>query len=68
MLIDINKYDCFIFDCDGVILDSNKIKTEAFFSLALPYGKGIAKLLVDYHTQNGGISRYLKINQPSRKL
>ena len=61
MLIDINKYDCFIFDCDGVILDSNKIKTEAFFLLALPYGKGIAKALVDYHTQNGGISRYLKI-------
>ena len=24
------KYDFFIFDCDGVILNSNSIKTEAF--------------------------------------
>jgi beta-phosphoglucomutase-like phosphatase (HAD superfamily) len=61
MLIDIKKYSCLIFDCDGVILDSNKIKTEAFYTLALPYGKNIADLLVDYHTHNGGISRYLKI-------
>ena len=61
MIIDFNKYNNFIFDCDGVILDSNQIKTEAFFLLALPFGKEAAKLLVNYHTQNGGISRHQKI-------
>ena len=26
----LNKYKSLIFDCDGVILNSNKIKTDAF--------------------------------------
>ena len=25
-----NQYDFAVFDCDGVILDSNEIKTQAF--------------------------------------
>ena len=61
MALDLKKYNTIIFDCDGVILDSNKTKTEAFYLLAQPYGKDVADLLVDYHTRNGGISRYLKI-------
>ena len=32
MTIDITQYDTIAFDCDGVILDSNKVKTEAFFN------------------------------------
>lgn len=53
-------YKTLIFDCDGVILDSNKVKTQAFFNAALPYGDTAAKALVRYHTANGGISRYRK--------
>lgn len=49
-----------VFDCDGVILDSNRVKTEAFRSAALPYGAAAAQALVDYHTARGGISRYEK--------
>lgn len=49
------------FDCDGVILNSNKIKTEAFYKIALEFGKQNAKKLVEYHIKNGGISRYKKI-------
>ncbi len=49
-----------MFDCDGVILDSNPVKTEAFYESALPYGGNAAKALVDYHIKNGGISRYEK--------
>ena len=29
-MIDIAKYDYFIFDCDGVILNSNALKSKAF--------------------------------------
>jgi phosphoglycolate phosphatase-like HAD superfamily hydrolase len=54
------KYKTLVFDCDGVILDSNKIKTEAFYQAALPYGEAAAQALVNYHVQNGGISRYRK--------
>lgn len=53
-------YKSFVFDCDGVILDSNRIKTSAFYKTALKLGEKPAKSLVDYHVSNGGISRYKK--------
>lgn len=56
----ITKYQTLVFDCDGVILNSNKVKTEAFFKAALPYGEAAAQQLVDYHVARGGISRYKK--------
>jgi phosphoglycolate phosphatase-like HAD superfamily hydrolase len=49
-----------IFDCDGVILDSNPVKTEAFRQVALPYGTEAAEALVRYHVEQGGVSRYRK--------
>lgn len=49
-----------VFDCDGVILNSNQVKTDAFYNAALPYGKVLAEQLVDYHVNHGGISRYTK--------
>lgn len=58
--IDIKKYKTLVFDCDGVILNSNKVKTEAFYQSALPYGEAAAQALVDYHVSHGGISRYKK--------
>lgn len=54
------KYSTLVFDCDGVLLNSNKIKTLAFYNTALPYGEEAALSLVDYHVHNGGISRYKK--------
>jgi phosphoglycolate phosphatase-like HAD superfamily hydrolase len=54
------SYQTFVFDCDGVILNSNKIKTEAFYQSTLAYGKLAAQALVEYHVANGGISRYKK--------
>ncbi len=51
-----------VFDCDGVILDSNAIKTRAFFQAALPYGVQAAQALVDWHIAHGGISRYAKFD------
>ncbi|ENM3723217.1 HAD family hydrolase [Vibrio cholerae] len=54
------KYQTLAFDCDGVVLNSNNVKTEAFFKAALPYGEAAAQQLVDYHVSRGGISRYKK--------
>lgn len=53
-------YRTLVFDCDGVVLNSNKVKTDAFYQAALPYGESAAKALVDYHVARGGISRYKK--------
>lgn len=55
------KYKSYVFDCDGVLLNSNKIKTQAFYSVGLPYGINAAKSLVNYHIMNGGVSRYKKL-------
>ena len=49
-----------VFDCDGVLLNSNKVKCEAMYRAALPYGADNAKRLVDYHAENGGIGREIK--------
>lgn len=56
----LNEYRTLVFDCDGVVLDSNKVKTMAFHAAALPYGKEAADALVEYHIANGGVSRYRK--------
>ncbi|MGE5418074.1 MAG: HAD family hydrolase [Acidobacteriota bacterium] len=55
-----DNYQTYIFDCDGVLLDSNNIKTEAFYEVALPYGKDKAEMLTEYHRREGGISRFEK--------
>lgn len=57
---ELDKYSSFIFDCDGVVLNSNKIKSDAFYEVAIKYNKKSANQLVAYHTKNGGISRYKK--------
>lgn len=56
----LSEYKTLVFDCDGVILNSNKIKTEAFYRVALAYGEPAAQELVRYHVENGGVSRYKK--------
>ena len=55
------NYSHLFFDCDGVILNSNKIKTDAFYKLALSFGELYAQKLLIHHLENGGISRYEKI-------
>ena len=50
-----------IFDFDGVILDSNEIKTNAFKELFKDVEKNKLDLIIDFHKNNMGISRYDKI-------
>ena len=54
------SYNALIFDCDGVVLKSNAFKTEAFRAVTLPFGESASSALVNFHTQNGGVSRYAK--------
>ena len=52
------NYENIIFDCDGVILDSNEIKTDAFVKLFEHYPKNKISQLINYHKKHGGVSRY----------
>ena len=60
-IMDINRYKTIIFDCDGVILNSNRIKTQAFKETLSNYKKELVDEFISYHESNGGISRYEKI-------
>jgi len=62
MKLQVTDYASLVFDCDGVILNSNRAKTDAFYQAALPYGEAAAQALVDYHVAKGGVSRYLKFS------
>lgn len=70
MNIDIKKYKTIVFDCDGVVLDSNVVKTEAYFRTAKNLGAtdAQAQALVDYHVRLGGISRYHKFEWYLREV
>lgn len=59
-MVDLGRYRSLVFDCDGVVLDSNRLKTEAFRRIALPWGTAAAEALVAYHTAHGGIARQVK--------
>lgn len=56
----LRQFASVVFDCDGVILDSNRLKAEAFFLAAEPYGRQEAQELVRFNAANGGISRVRK--------
>ena len=64
----LNYYNSILFDCDGVLLNSNNIKTEAFYLSALKYGDKVANKFKKYHLENGGKSRYEKFNYLLNKL
>jgi len=54
------KYKNIIFDFDGVLAESVHIKTQAFYSMYVRYGKEIANQVIIHHKENGGMSRYEK--------
>ena len=49
-----------VFDFDGVLADSVKVKTEAFAQLYEPYGPDIVSRVVSHHRDHGGMSRFEK--------
>ncbi|WP_419770607.1 MAG: HAD-IA family hydrolase [Candidatus Marinarcus sp.] len=50
-----------LFDFDGVILDSMPIRDFGFKEIFKDFDKDIVEKLLQYHRQNGGLSRYVKI-------
>ena len=55
--MNIFDYDSYFFDCDGVILDSNEVKTKAFRDTLNFYNSNYTQEFLDYHISNNGISR-----------
>lgn len=59
--INISSYKTFIFDCDGVILNTNFIKKNAFELIVNKfYGQSITKKFIKFNNKNLSKSRYEK--------
>lgn len=63
-----HRLQAIFFDFDGVIVDSNATKTEAFVTLFSDYDEDIVAEIVDYHRLHGGISRVEKIQYAHKHL
>lgn len=50
-----------LWDFDGVILDSMKIRDEGFYEIFKTHPLELVEKLMDFHHHNGGLSRYVKI-------
>ena len=62
------RLQALFFDFDGVIVDSNSTKTEAFMTLFSDYDEDIVAEIVAYHRLHGGISRVEKIQYAHKHL
>ena len=64
------EYKTLVFDCDGVVLNSNQLKIQAYYDVAIKFGanKTQAQALVDHHVKFGGISRYPKFEYFLREI
>jgi phosphoglycolate phosphatase-like HAD superfamily hydrolase len=56
----LKKYKAFIFDFDGVVVDSLGIKAEAFGLLFEDLGPEVMAKVKAHHLRNGGVTRYEK--------
>tara|TARA_Y100000766_G_C18879787_1_gene592789 strand:- start:795 stop:1448 length:654 start_codon:yes stop_codon:yes gene_type:complete len=63
-----NNLKTIIFDYDGIISESVKVKTEAFAEIYSPFGHDIVKKVIQHHEANGGVSRFDKFLYYHRKF
>ena len=63
-----SKIKLIIWDFDGVILLSNPVREKGFRVIFQSYPEELIEELLNYHRENGGLSRYVKIRYFYEKL
>ena len=63
MIKNLDQYDLIVFDCDGVLLDVNIKKCEAFGEAVKGYPQQTIKNFVNHCKNTFGISRYVKFKE-----
>jgi len=64
----LTNFEVIIWDFDGVIIDSDEIRTNSFKETFKEFGKRNVDKLIEYHKLNGGLSRYDKIDFFFKKI
>ncbi|TXC82193.1 HAD family hydrolase [Metabacillus litoralis] len=59
----LSQYDVIVFDCDGVLIDVNLLKCEAFGKAVAEYPSDIVTNFVDHCKNTFGVSRYVKFKE-----
>ena len=60
--------DAVFFDFDGVIVESNEVKIDAFRQLYAPYGEDVVTKVLDEHVRHEGVSRVVKLERFHREF
>lgn len=70
MTLDINPHDIGVifFDFDGVIVESNEVKIEAFRDIYAPYGEDVVARVLEEHVRQEGVSRVVKLERFHREF
>ena len=68
--LDLKKYKTIVFDCDGVVLNSNKTKVDAYYGVAKRMGgtDQQAQAFVHHHVTKGSFPRNGKIEYYLREI
>lgn len=56
----LKDYKVILWDFDGVIMESNSIRDIGFERVLSEYPSDLVDQLMEFHQQNGGLSRYVK--------
>jgi len=59
--MDIHGLEAIFWDFDGVLLDSTRVKSDAFQAMFAPYGETVVERVLQHHRKHGGISRVEKL-------
>ncbi|MGG3564214.1 HAD-IA family hydrolase [Neobacillus rhizosphaerae] len=59
----LSQYDIIIFDCDGVLIDVNLLKCEAFGMAVEGYPTEVVESFVNHCKKTFGVSRYVKFKE-----
>lgn len=68
MSVNLENYKVILWDFDGVIVDSNKVREDGFREVLKDYPDNQIEELIKYHKQNGGLSRYVKFRYFFEKI
>jgi phosphoglycolate phosphatase-like HAD superfamily hydrolase len=59
-MINFSKFDCILWDFDGVLIDSMPVRDVGFSKVLSNFPSEQVEELLEYHRNNGGLSRYVK--------